>query len=459
MQNNQFEKEVQQKMEELHLIPNDAVWQKVDAGLPKEKKDGRWVLFIFLFTILIIGSMMVFHTFYNSNKNNATAIIFEKEITRQKIISNDEEKTKNNIAVDLQPENNPAAAPIKTRKNTNQNNTITPKIKFSTINFNNNITDGFVKNNITKKTKGFINLKIKTPATFSTDSLIFTNSEKNVTQKITVVDTAIVAQAPSITKTINADTIVIKKGTDSKMVSTNKPKTPKNKPWQYGIAFAFGTSSIKSNLFSNALVYFASPYTSSLSNFQNNALPNNPANSLSFSMGFYAERKILPKWKFKTGLNYLYQSNTLKVGDQVDSTQNLLINLKDLSISNFFRLGNNVNYKNKFHLLELPLLLQYQPSNKSPFYFEAGPSIAYLINSNSLTYYSSTATYFTNKQIFNKLLLSLNVGLGINIFPKSKLPFSIGYQFKYSLNSITKNDFGKEHFVNSLFYLQIRLKK
>ncbi len=49
MQNSEFEKRVQQKMEELKLTPTDAVWEKVAAGLPPEKKPRRWIIFFLLF--------------------------------------------------------------------------------------------------------------------------------------------------------------------------------------------------------------------------------------------------------------------------------------------------------------------------------------------------------------------------------------------------------------------------
>jgi len=35
MQNREFEKNVQQKMEELQFTPADAVWYKVEASLPE----------------------------------------------------------------------------------------------------------------------------------------------------------------------------------------------------------------------------------------------------------------------------------------------------------------------------------------------------------------------------------------------------------------------------------------
>jgi hypothetical protein len=74
-------------------------------------------------------------------------------------------------------------------------------------------------------------------------------------------------------------------------------------------------------------------------------------------------------------------------------------------------------------------------------------------------YNSNTSAYFTSTEVFNKWLLSFNVGAGINLSQKTKFPFSIGYHFNYGIGSVTKKSFGKQHLVSSLLYLKIPLKK
>ena len=63
MQNSEFEKNVQQKMEELKLAPADAVWKKIAARLPEEKKGRRWIIFILLFAVLATGSIIFLNKF------------------------------------------------------------------------------------------------------------------------------------------------------------------------------------------------------------------------------------------------------------------------------------------------------------------------------------------------------------------------------------------------------------
>ena len=71
MQNSEFEKNIQQKMEELKLAPADAVWQKVEAELPKEKKR-RWIVFLLLFAGLAAGSFLFMNQYKSGDKKAAT---------------------------------------------------------------------------------------------------------------------------------------------------------------------------------------------------------------------------------------------------------------------------------------------------------------------------------------------------------------------------------------------------
>ena len=50
MQENKFEKGVQQQVEGLRIRPSEAVWEKVEEAIRKKKKR-RVVFFIFLLTL------------------------------------------------------------------------------------------------------------------------------------------------------------------------------------------------------------------------------------------------------------------------------------------------------------------------------------------------------------------------------------------------------------------------
>jgi hypothetical protein len=234
-----------------------------------------------------------------------------------------------------------------------------------------------------------------------------------------------------------------------------------HKVWKYGLHIGAGVSSVKNGLFSSTslFAYAQGNLSGGATNSPAIVGPNNPKKGVSFSAGWYVEKKLNTNWSLYSGLNYSYQSNTLRVGSKIDSAANVYFAARNIETNNFYRAGNVTPYKNKFHLVELPLLIRYNVSKKWPLHLDAGTGIGYLIKSNALLYDGSTRRYVTDEHLFNKLLLSLNAGAGIDRAGISNLPFNLGYRFSYSISSATKKDYGKQHLLNSLIYLDIPLKK
>lgn len=69
MHENKFEKQVQEKMEELQFAPSDAVWGNIDKEINKGKKRRRPVFWLFfLFGFLLLGGGYFFAVNRNSPK-------------------------------------------------------------------------------------------------------------------------------------------------------------------------------------------------------------------------------------------------------------------------------------------------------------------------------------------------------------------------------------------------------
>ena len=75
MQENNFEKQVQQKMEELQFVPSEPVWQKVALQIGKEKRKRRLVLFL-LPLLLATGSAI---WYVSSNNNDSSKTISQSQ--------------------------------------------------------------------------------------------------------------------------------------------------------------------------------------------------------------------------------------------------------------------------------------------------------------------------------------------------------------------------------------------
>ncbi len=482
MQQSEFEKQVQQKMEELKLLPADAVWQKVAAGLPAEKKPRRWVFFILLLAGLLAGSAVLWNNFTGKDKMADRKSIAKIKAGEQNNITEDKADNEGIPAIGAAatPNNNDS---ITIKLNSDINNKISEVAKIKgnqkkEIVFNNtagNNTAGSTAKQI--KTKTAVKIKTKAPLAVDADEkeYITAAEKKDITYNAkTVVGVKVPVAVNDETiepaKKLATDSSFItnendvSKDTAITTINSTNQKKKNNIQWQYGIRLAAGTGALKKDFFGNTPLFAADARLFNSSGLppivQPVAPPNNPVTGLAVNIGFYIQKNITGSWTFSTGLNYAFQSNAIQVGTRVDSAVTFNFNAsKSLAANNYYRIGDDVKYKNNFHFIEVPLLFQWKLSKKSPVYFEGGPTLRYLVNSNALVYNSNSGAYFTDAAVFNKLLLSFTAGAGINLAQNKKLPFSVGYQFGYSTGSATKKVFGKQHFVNSMLYVKIPFKK
>ncbi|CAN5737063.1 hypothetical protein BH10BAC3_BH10BAC3_34060 [soil metagenome] len=500
MLNSDFENKVQQKMEELTFTPDDAVWEKIEAALPEKKKQRRFIFSILLLLVLFYASFLLWNHLTPFEKIANTHLNPLQNFSEKKspsAITDPEKKSAGNTisSIEKTSTSTPKEKNINTRYKEKQTNIehLTNRASLAKTVYLNEvkpateeranltIEDGNdVTTNNTGKSKiqataammdyenaDSIKQENNVIAETGNNTLVTDNSEQ-VTDKqetITATQENVKSLSPAKQSEKNQD-----KKTDSLFVTntdtittvaTTKEKKRIQK-WSYGIHAAVGISNVTSGLFNstNAALY-ADAYTNSTGgnvNSPDSAAPGNPSHSIAFSAGLFVKKSLGKNWSLNTGLYYSYHSNKILVGSKVDSAINLNINDEKIASDNFYRGGRSENYTNKFHLLQIPLLVQYKLPVKLPVYLEAGATVSYLMHSNSLQYNGSKAAYFTNTAVFNKLLFSFNAGAGIDLARKV-FPFSIWYRFNYSLNSVTKQTFGKQHLLCSMLYINIPLKK
>jgi hypothetical protein len=111
MQKNEFEKQVQQKMDELRLHPSDAVWSNIQAHISKKKRPKlAWIFFPTLIICLGIGYwlMNLENTLIPVQKTNVSKNVIEKDSVSKMQLSNNvldekdshSEKKNNNLNYD-----------------------------------------------------------------------------------------------------------------------------------------------------------------------------------------------------------------------------------------------------------------------------------------------------------------------------------------------------------------------
>ena len=125
MEENKFEKQVQQKMDELQIQPSDAVWKKIELQIEK-KKSRRWGLIIlFLFVGLILsGSYWLWNTRQQtfSERNNSVEANSEKISSQTSAKENETIQQKSSSVPESVNQKNTKTASVIEKSDDNKNN-------------------------------------------------------------------------------------------------------------------------------------------------------------------------------------------------------------------------------------------------------------------------------------------------------------------------------------------------
>ena len=435
MQENEFEKQVQQKMDELKLHPSDAVWQKIEARIKKEKRR-RWILIFFpamLICFLYGGYVLL-------NRSNSTHE-YQHQLTKNFIEKNNiNEKTKNRFDLiknnqTLTENKKPFAKPATAKGNRDQKIKTRDKLK-SVSDYE--LTKSLVKD-ISANKKEFdtkqnivengrlINTNIKTP---EQEKILPAKQSRFDSTTIHENELSDQAQVDLITdnKEKKNENVI---STDNKNITTAKNKHS----WNWGFSFSGGISGMANSFLGSGQQSFASVSMSSGSQGTNPySTPSLIKSSIAFVTGFYAEKNILQKIIFTTGLNYKLFSTTNTIG--ADS-------------ANYFRANSTVStYHNFYHYIGLPIEFKFQIANskKTQLYWNIGFSISQLISSNALQFNNSSGLYYHDNSQFNKTQIGFNTGLDIALFSKQKKSLLIGPYLNYNISKIAPQGYNKHHF-------------
>lgn len=428
MQENEFEKQVQQKMDELKLQPSDAVWQKIKVEI-KEEKRRRWILFIL--PLMLIGVLYGGYKLLNEGRDTPAQITenIKKDNTRQKIKINYDSAQNHTL---LSENKKRIAEPVISERNKIPEIKTQSKLKVNRDHEISNIKDKAPVNVILASAMGNAEIakQTTTPAPPQQENII--TDKQSIPDTITrkdVLSTFVKPDSGTNNTIIKEDNAIAQ--------ATIKPNTPKNKyPWQLGVSFAAGLSRLtKGFIFTgrqqslDAIQY--SPGSSAV-------IPRDTATakkaSMAFIAGISADKNISQKTIFSSGLNYKLFTVTNIVGN--DS-------------AGFFSASNINTYRNHFHYIELPVSLKFQivTSPKIKLLLSSGVSISRLISTNALQFNNSTGLYYRDNSLFNKTQIGLNAGLDMALPSKEKGSFLIGPYINYGISKIAKEGYYKYHFM------------
>ena len=250
---------------------------------------------------------------------------------------------------------------------------------------------------------------------------------------------------------------------DNILNSTNTPvKLTKKKTWEWGIAGGAGVSSVShglSDFFGNSRTeksaLNAIPNTPNMSNNigfltgQNSlvaALPP-PASTvktgLAWQAGGFVKWKTTSRLAVTAGLQYSYYSTNRAVGNDINNYRLALGNTHNdanASYAGYYIGGQNINYTNRYHVIEIPAGVQWQLNKgvKFPLLLNGGLSLSYLANTTAVHYHTQTGSYYEDKALFNKVQIGIHAGLSVKVFGKTQRPVYLGPVIQYNLTNLLK---------------------
>ncbi len=488
MHENKFEKQVQEKMEELQFAPSEAVWENVDKKINKNEKRRRPVFWLFFLTGLVfLGVGFLFSVNKNSTyihtnvrqqkqmgnpQDEQSVNKNEKVITDKKNENDDTKKSDKEITKDGTKENKvPSDNPFENQKqqralsqfSQNSRRTLNRKRRGTSL------------ASESGKEKNYINEPMIFDKQMNNLPEHFSNSKKSS-------ETIVENNLPSADKielnpdksnafdsSVNKKKIDITKSASQKNDSASDVNTAQNKKqqkkvsaWQIGFTGGVGISNINQSLFKSTYVTNLSSYNPATSVTSTGSTtinsPSKISPGFSFTAGFFVSKHLSKRVSFSGGISYQYYSTKIKVGHSVDSiiyVYSYGASTPAAQTGGYYHNGSSNEYSNFYHFIELPLTLNFQlnKSLKLPVVWESGFSTSYLVGSNALHFDPVTNVYYKNNSLFNKLQINATTAMMVD-FHIQKSELQLGPQLEYGLTHIlNKNTGNPEH----LFYTGLKV--
>lgn len=455
MEQNNFEKQVQQKMDELKISPSESAWQNIEKRI-SQKKRRRKIAAILFFSVLFFftGGYWLFNSIRNTNAipgkqaisfmNNNTKILKEKNRDSSFNLSVTSNKTNSDSNRDSVSK---ISFPLNIKNTKNKKGVILINKKAEII-FNESLLKSEIKNQIFSDNKINKNSDVEDLPNLKNnqndllqEKIDFAKQDKKSNEEVEnasceKIDKDSVKNITSFIRIREGDSTFSDKNPNLSVIENLKRK------WKFGITFSGGMSFLTKGFLdinTNNNSYMSAPNSGSSGGYMfPSSLPANTRSSSGFIGGVFFEKRISEERKISLGINYKYFSTVTKTGSKIDS-----------AVTAYNSTAYTNNYRNNFNYLEFPVSLKFKLNhNKSlPLSWNAGINISQLISNNALQFNNNTGVYYNDNSLFNKTQFGLSTGFFATLFSQQKFPVSIGPYFYYNASSLAnKGLYGKKHF-------------
>jgi hypothetical protein len=445
MQEQNFEKQVKEKMEELSVAPSAPVWMKVEEQIRQKRSRRR--IFFWLFPIGFLLAGLITWSVINNNDNpvvNRNSKVNES-ISPEK---NNSEKTNAPLLTTQSNENqNPPQenktnqeAVITIMNHTDLNEKLPAKpankpILSAQINNRNNSFVKIDKKNNTISTPEKNDVVLQPDKTL-TDVQRSDNPVLSNTSSDTIISPA-VATLETTQEPLSTE--------ENKIAEIKKPSAKTR--WTMSPYLSIGVSSIQygyGSMDKNVTQFNASPASPGIgSGFPPMQTAAEPTNGASIRLGLEFMKPLNKRLNFNAGAGYYYASTHIQVGQSVEADTMFGTNSsRSVMVDQYYRAGKIEKYTNRFHFIEIPVGINWQVNKKIPLQLETGISIAQLIASNALTF-DGSGNYYENIKLLYKTQFAFNGALNYRLFSIKEKSFYAGPYFKYHLTQMEKNNSGQ----------------
>ena len=194
------------------------------------------------------------------------------------------------------------------------------------------------------------------------------------------------------------------------------------------------------------------------------ARADNPLNAgyrsgFSYGLGGFVGMKISKRFAVTAGVNYQHYSATSAAGTAVVGQRNLYDSLLNsgVLVDRFYSYSQGSfaatnSYTNKYHLLQLPVQIQYnvRPASRRALILQVGLTPSVILSTRALYFNRSANITYINSDQFKQFQLFAQGGFQLKIANTKKLQYSLGPQIKYGITNLTRKVIqSRQH----LFYL------
>jgi len=481
MQDPEFEKQVQKKMEELNFSPSVSVWKNVEKGIKKDRKRNRGLFLLFLCLGFALSGMVYILVSLEKQGNRESAVLPDKKPQTPDAI--EKNRSANEKIESVKALTKPVVGNNEKLNPETEKNKMNPK-DFQPARLNQAVSNIVGNKNPRNRVRAFVTKKERAIVISGNSAVYSQDKDFNQDKKMKPGAAAEGMVEGSLKKQNDTANISIEKmallsfknpGADS-IKSTEKSitsakKTDKGKKtasWRLGFTEGTGSSTIEQGLFQTGRV--ADPTSFSANPPGGGAgrgyYPSSFKPGISVSAGLFVKKFLNKKTSLSIGLNYHYYSTKIQTGSKVDSFLLISPNYGSpsggVALAAYYRSGSAESFTNHYHYIELPAMLQLQlnQSRKTPLFLEAGAILSQFVNSDALHFNSASGVYYKDNSLFNKTQFSVSSSFLVG-FNSPHALFQLGPMLQYHFTDLLGNNQGyKEHlFFGGFKFILVPQKK